>query len=114
MSRNYHSRDYYEGYNRRRTEMREAKRKRKVRKVIREEERKRCAAAERFGSVAYWPCTRKKRFKRRVDAASWVRKHPQFKGLSIYRCDYCGGWHLTSHPRGDENDDAEPQYIDSE
>ena len=20
-------------------------------------------------------------------------------GLSCYRCSYCGGWHLTSHPR---------------
>lgn len=20
------------------------------------------------------------------------------KGLKAYRCEYCGGWHLTSHP----------------
>ena len=20
------------------------------------------------------------------------------RGLEIYRCEYCGGWHLTSHP----------------
>ena len=22
------------------------------------------------------------------------------RGLSIYRCPYCSGWHLTSHPHG--------------
>lgn len=22
-------------------------------------------------------------------------------GLSCYRCEFCGGWHLTSHPRQD-------------
>ena len=20
------------------------------------------------------------------------------RGLACYKCDYCGGWHLTSHP----------------
>ena len=28
---------------------------------------------------------------------AWCQKQGK-RGLQIYECPYCGGWHLTSHP----------------
>ncbi len=39
----------------------------------------------------YRGCLRKKRYEKKRDA-------PLKEGLRTYRCDNCGGWHLTSKP----------------
>lgn len=48
-------------------------------------------------------CTSKNRYATREEAQenlAWC-EHQGRKGLSIYECPYCGGWHLTSHPWDD-------------
>ena len=42
-------------------------------------------------------CRRKKRFasEREADDAAY-RARMEGRQLGIYRCDWCGGWHLTS------------------
>lgn len=45
-------------------------------------------------------CESKQRYRSAQEAqatAAACAEHGQ-TGLSIYRCPYCGGWHLTSHP----------------
>lgn len=45
-------------------------------------------------------CTSKRRYASHIeaeDAAAWCADHGR-TGLRIYRCPYCGGWHLTSKP----------------
>lgn len=46
-------------------------------------------------------CASKNRYATRDDALEAIARceeHGQ-RGLSCYRCSYCHGWHLTSHPR---------------
>lgn len=45
-------------------------------------------------------CESKKRYETRQEAEetiAWCAEHGR-TGLSCYRCEFCGGWHLTSHP----------------
>lgn len=45
-------------------------------------------------------CESKKRYDTREDAEEAIELcavHGR-RGLSCYRCEFCGGWHLTSHP----------------
>lgn len=45
-------------------------------------------------------CTSKNRYDTRAEAEDVIRScaaHGR-TGLASYRCPYCGGWHLTSHP----------------
>lgn len=45
-------------------------------------------------------CESKQRYATRQEAEDTIAKcaeHGQ-TGLSCYRCEFCGGWHLTSHP----------------
>lgn len=45
-------------------------------------------------------CERKQRYATRADALEAIelcREHGT-TGLSCYRCEFCHGWHLTSHP----------------
>ena len=45
-------------------------------------------------------CASKMRYATRADALDAIaacEEHGR-RGLSTYRCPYCGGWHLTSHP----------------
>lgn len=45
-------------------------------------------------------CASKNRYATRaeaMDALAACANHGR-RGLSIYKCSYCGGWHLTSHP----------------
>ena len=56
------------------------------------EERKQAARRERG-------CERKQRYASRseaLDAIAACEAHGTH-GLSLYRCSYCNGWHLTSH-----------------
>ena len=46
----------------------------------------------------YKACESKNRYSSHVEAAS-ARRDCEFHGtygLNIYRCEHCGGWHLTS------------------
>lgn len=64
-----------------------------------ERESQRCADAA--GEAQRRACTSKARYDTREDAEEAARTS-RFSGrktLRVYRCDYCDGWHLTSHPR---------------
>ena len=52
----------------------------------------------------YKGCESKNRYASRLEAEenlAWCERKGK-RGLQIYECPYCGGWHLTSHPWGDE------------
>ncbi len=45
-------------------------------------------------------CESKNRYATRREAEenlAWCESQGK-RGLSLYECPYCGGWHLTSHP----------------
>ena len=46
-------------------------------------------------------CASKNRYATRQDAEEAIARCEERgrRGLSCYRCSYCHGWHLTSHPR---------------
>ena len=46
-------------------------------------------------------CSSKNRYDTRWDAEAAIASCEEHgrRGLSCYRCEFCGGWHLTSHPR---------------
>lgn len=46
-------------------------------------------------------CESKMRYVSRADALDAIAACAEHgrRGLSVYRCPYCDGWHLTSHPR---------------
>ena len=46
-------------------------------------------------------CDRKNRYATRMDALEAIRLCAEHgtTGLHCYRCEYCHGWHLTSHPQ---------------
>ena len=46
-------------------------------------------------------CERKNRYATRADAEEAIALCAErgTTGLHCYRCSYCHGWHLTSHPR---------------
>lgn len=88
-----HRAEPYHGKGSRRNE---AKKNRTRRKMRRERERRK----ERYDSDdAASACTRKFRYESRHSAMNYIRRHHSDRPLSTYRCPYCGGWHLTSHPR---------------
>ena len=58
------------------------------------------ALAERRDQVRYEKaCGSKRRFATHAEAKDAVRYQESLgkRGLSVYRCDYCKGYHLTSH-----------------
>lgn len=46
-------------------------------------------------------CDSKNRYATRTDALEAIRLCAEHgtTGLQCYRCEYCHGWHLTSHPQ---------------
>lgn len=46
-------------------------------------------------------CASKNRYATRQDAEEAIERCAEHgrRGLRCYRCSYCHGWHLTSHPR---------------
>ena len=46
-------------------------------------------------------CSSKNRYATRADALEAIADCEAHgtRGLSCYRCRYCNGWHLTSHPQ---------------
>lgn len=65
------------------------------------EEKHHDQVAERREQARYEKtCASKNRYATRAEALAVIDKcaaHGR-RGLSCYKCDYCGGWHLTSHP----------------
>ncbi len=66
----------------------------------REEQRRGRIAEERDEVRRLKACESKNRYPSRADAElarTDCARHGT-TGLEIYRCPYCNGWHLTSHP----------------
>lgn len=66
----------------------------------RERQRSEDLAERRDAARLAKACTSKNRYATHADAEealAWCEQRGQ-RGLSIYRCPYCHGWHLTSHP----------------
>ena len=66
----------------------------------REEERRDDISARREAALREKACESKNRYASHAEAQenlAWCEAHGT-RGLSIYRCPYCNGWHLTSHP----------------
>lgn len=66
----------------------------------REEERRKREAEEKEGALRWKSCESKKRYPNREEAEDAIEACARHgtTGLRCYRCDYCRGWHLTSHP----------------
>lgn len=67
----------------------------------RERERGERLAAEHETALRRKACESKNRYSSKEeadDAIAACAEHGR-RGLSAYRCPYCNGWHLTSHPR---------------
>lgn len=57
--------------------------------------------AEHDAALRHKACESKNRYASRPEAEAALiscEEHGRH-GLSIYRCPYCNGWHLTSHPQ---------------
>ena len=66
----------------------------------REGSRRVTAAAKHDAAQRYKACESKNRYATLAEAQenlAWC-EHRGKRGLQIYECPYCGGWHLTSHP----------------
>ena len=66
----------------------------------REERREQELAARRDEARYEKACASKNRYATKgeaQEALEWCAAQGR-RGLSIYRCPYCHGWHLTSHP----------------
>lgn len=59
------------------------------------------AEAHRDTALRHKACTSKNRYATRAEARDAILACAERGrgGLSLYRCSYCNGWHLTSHPR---------------
>ena len=100
MSRSAHSKRWYQGE---RYSMSKVERERaKVRKVRRKSERERRRrdnkVTEWYSDQGHSSCGRKIRYESRAKALRYIERHYAEVPLSVYKCPYCGGWHLTSHP----------------
>lgn len=65
-----------------------------------ESDRLEALADERETARRVKACESKNRYASRAEAeqaVSWCADHGK-RGLRIYRCKYCNGWHLTSRP----------------
>jgi hypothetical protein len=57
--------------------------------------------AKREGAYRAKSCGRKNRYDTKLDAQDAIARSADrgVRGLTCYRCEFCGGWHLTSHGR---------------
>lgn len=64
----------------------------------REDERRDALDAERDEAWRYKSCERKNRYDTRAEAEAVMAEceNRGRRGLACYKCEYCGGWHLTS------------------
>lgn len=67
----------------------------------REHEREERLDAEREATLRRKACESKNRYSSKAEAEGAITACAEHgrRGLSAYRCPYCNGWHLTSHPR---------------
>lgn len=67
----------------------------------REEQHREDLAAKRDEVLYHKACASKNRYATRAEAEETIRlcEAHGTRGLHCYRCDYCGGWHLTSKPQ---------------
>ena len=66
-----------------------------------EDERRDRMHAEHEEALRYKSCERKTRYNSQLeaqDAIAACAAHGR-GGLTCYKCSWCGGWHLTSHPQ---------------
>lgn len=73
------------------------RKEKRQRKSERERQRRDKKVSDKYGKVAHGSCGRKTRFKSESSANRYIERHPTLE-LACYKCDFCGGWHLTSHP----------------
>lgn len=66
----------------------------------RENERREREAEEKEEALRWKSCESKKRYETRAEAEEAIASCAEHgtTGLHCYRCEYCRGWHLTSHP----------------
>ena len=66
-----------------------------------ESRRRERLSQEREAALYRKTCDSKNRYSSKGEAQLAIRSCAEHgtKGLSTYRCPYCNGWHLTSHPR---------------
>ena len=67
----------------------------------REEARNDQAEREREEALREKACESKNRYATRAEGEAAIASCAAHgtRGLHCYRCDYCGGWHLTSKPQ---------------
>lgn len=65
----------------------------------REDEHREQLADERDAARRWSACEKKARYATRAEAEAAIAACEEHgtRGLTLYRCNYCGGWHLTSH-----------------
>lgn len=76
----------------------ERHRRRRKRKMEREQALRDAWVSEVWGKRGHGACGRKVRFRCMHDAGVFVADHHLTRTAWAYRCPYCNGWHLTSHP----------------
>ena len=104
MSKTIHSKKWYDSARPQaiREDRERLKKLKRLRKTQRRNLRRQLIAAEKYGKdVTHGPCLRKKRYATRHAALMQAERSERQQGvpqLSVYKCQFCGGWHLTSHP----------------
>lgn len=73
------------------------RKEKRQRKSERERQRRDKKVSDKYGKVAHGSCGRKTRFRSESSANRYIERHPTLE-LACYKCEFCGGWHLTSHP----------------
>ena len=65
-----------------------------------EQRRKKRKSAEKEAAKRKKACESKNRYPTQAEALAAIADCEAFgtRGLKTYRCPYCNGWHLTSHP----------------
>lgn len=67
----------------------------------REDQRRQELAQAREDALRMKACESKNRYLSRSDAEAAIASCAEYgtTGLHCYRCEFCGGWHLTSKPQ---------------
>ena len=79
----------------------ERHKRRRKRKAERERALRDAWVTEVWGRRGHGGCGRKLRFRCLHEARTFAEAHAWHAKWWAYRCPYCNGWHLTSHPGDD-------------